>query len=288
MRTTYHHSCQSGRLLLSCAVFLLFGLCSTGLAQEVKAGKTDGEKQLLRVYFVGASHTRGNLVPKIVQELAASAPAAQPRLLVEWSQHPGHMDAQWNFGVDKASTYKDEPIPTPRNRIENATWDVIVFDDWCGVGLQASIQDIDRKWIPQWTDYIRSKKARPILFGTPPALVDPYPENFHRWNDFIVEQGKKSGAGVASAPQAWFNYLGQNPTLEQRKLLYSSDGIHLTDKGAYILACCLYSAITGFTTVGLTNSTSTARGISKEDAQAIQQASWKAHQETLLALKPAK
>ena len=64
--------------------------------------------------------------------------------------------------------------------------------------------------------------------------------------------------------------------------LYHPDAVHPSKKGAYMLACSLYSAITGLSCRGLTHSIPSfaPHGISKEDATALQEAAWKAFQET--------
>ena len=93
---------------------------------------------------------------------------------------------------------------------------------------------------------------------------------------------------MAAAGTAWIQYLGPTPTPEQRLALYHPDAVHTSRKGGYMLACAVYSAITGFSPIGLTRSMPSFApdGISKEDAAALQEASWQAFKESNPDLKP--
>jgi hypothetical protein len=71
------------------------------------------------------------------------------------------------------------------------------------------------------------------------------------------------------------NYLGPNPTKEQFNVVYA-DWIHASPKGAYMTACCIYSALTGASPVGLYH----PADISAEEAKIFQEAAWKAFQES--------
>ena len=59
--------------------------------------------------------------------------------------------------------------------------------------------------------------------------------------------------------------------------LYHPDAVHPSKQGAYMLACAIYSAITGLSPVGLTNS---IPSISPTEAAALQKAAWEAFLET--------
>jgi hypothetical protein len=54
-----------------------------------------------------------------------------------------------------------------------------------------------------------------------------------------------------------------------------ADWIHASPKGVYLTACCIYSALTGFSPVGLYHPTD----ISDADAKEFQKIAWEAYQE---------
>jgi tetratricopeptide (TPR) repeat protein len=87
---------------------------------------------------------------------------------------------------------------------------------------------------------------------------------------------------VAPIPLAQMHYLAANPAAKIG--MFYDDWIHPSEKSIYLAAYCIYSAITGYSPVGLFH----PKSIPDEDAKALQEAAWKAVQETNPDLKPWK
>jgi hypothetical protein len=78
------------------------------------------------------------------------------------------------------------------------------------------------------------------------------------------------------------HYLAANPSAKIG--MFYDDWIHPSEKSIYLAAYCIYSAITGYSPVGLFH----PKSIPDEDAKALQEAAWKAVQDTNPDLKPWK
>ena len=86
---------------------------------------------------------------------------------------------------------------------------------------------------------------------------------------------------LAPIPLAEMHYLAANPSAKIG--MFYDDWIHPSEKSIYLAACCIYSTITGYSPVGLSCQT-----IPEADAKTLQEAAWKAVQETNPDLKPWK
>jgi len=96
--------------------------------------------------------------------------------------------------------------------------------------------------------------------------------------DDEVLLGKTTQSPLAPVVLAEMYYLQANPNAHIG--MFYADWIHPSEKGTYLAAYCIYSAITGYSPVGLSH----PKSISDEDAKALQKAAWKAYQETTAEL----
>ncbi len=109
-----------------------------------------------------------------------------------------------------------------------------------------------------------------------------YPDAHQKFHDDEVVLGKTLQSPLAPVVLAEMHYLEAVPTAKIGT--FYTDWIHPSEKGYYLAAYCIYSAITGYSPVGLAH----PKGISVEDAKALQEAAWKAVRETNPDLKPWK
>ncbi|MBI3947922.1 MAG: tetratricopeptide repeat protein [Armatimonadetes bacterium] len=230
--------------------------------------RLDGEKALT-VLFIGASHTQVWSIPLLVEALAASAPPGCPRIITDEFTRGGRMiNWFWEEGAGP---------DTARAKIATEPWDFVVLETFFTLPHDGLF-----KYGTLFTDLIRSRGARPALYESPVNYSYPYPEKFQSFHEENVALGKALRAPVAPSCRAWMTYLGPNPPDEERRALYGRDAVHTSKKGGYMAACCIYSAITGLSPVGLTHRAPTLEpdGLSPEEAAALQKAAWTAYQET--------
>lgn len=220
-----------------------------------------GEKEkVITVLFVGSSMTmRGHMFQR-VEELAASAPAGSPRIMSALYGRGGtKIDVFWNDG---------ETRDTARGMIAALPWDVVVLETFCAT----KPEDLFR-YGKLFADLARRRNIKLILYESPVYTQMAYPGAWRKFHDDNVTLGKTLNVPVAPAVLAEMNYLGPAPTAEQIGAI--SDGIHPVGNGGYLVEYSIYSTITGCSPVGLPH-----QGISDEDAKALQEAAWKAVQET--------
>lgn len=220
----------------------------------------DGRK-VLKVLFIGSSHTLRGDVPGIVTRLAASAPADRPRIIAgDFIRMGTTINTFWNAG--------DTP-DTARGVIAAEPWDAVVFETFYTLN-----QNDLSKYGTLFADLIRSRNAQPILYESPITQASAYPNAYRLYHEKNVTLAKALKTPVAPSVRAWMRFLGPNPTAKQFGTVYA-DWIHATPQGAYMTACCIYSALTGLSPVGLDH-----HGIPDADAEILQQAAWTAYLES--------
>lgn len=219
------------------------------------------DKKLLKVLFIGSSHTlRGN-IPELVTQIAASAPADQPRLIVgDYVRMGTGLNTFWDAG--------DSP-DTARGVIAAEPWDAVVFETFYNMNTDSIL-----KYGTLIADLIRAQKAKPVIYESPLPQAAAYPDKFQKFHDDNIALVKAVKVPMGPSVAAWMRYLGPKPTPEQFKVVYA-DWIHASPKGAYITACCIYSALTGFSPIGLYHPSD----ITDADAKEFQKIAWEAFQE---------
>lgn len=232
-----------------------------------------GNEKTLTVLFIGASQTQVFDVPRIVEVLSDSAPAGSPRIVTSGYLRGGTgIQRFWEEGGGPG---------TARERIMAEPWSCVVYE----THPLLFGQDIFVKYATQFAGLIRGNHATPIFFEAPAFFRHSYPEAYQKIHDATVELGKALNVPVAPADYAWMKYLGPTPTADQRMALYRPDAVHPSKQGAYLIACSIYSAITGLSPIGLTHSIPSfaPEGISPEEAARLQKAAWAAFLETKAA-----
>jgi hypothetical protein len=222
----------------------------------------------IRVLFVGNSQTDFWDLPATVEALAKSAPVDRPRITVGKAiMHGTGLAGYWDSG---------EGFRKPRSKIKSKKWDYVVIQD-----AYASPVEMFRKYALLFHDAINRTNAKTILFATA-STNDLYPSGFKEIYEMHSDLSKELGVPLAAGGYAWLKYWGTNPTLEQRLSLYASDKAHPGERGSYIYACVLYSAITGFSPIGLTHDIPnlSPNAVTKDKAYAFQLAAWNQHLES--------
>ena len=219
------------------------------------------DKPSITVLFIGSSMTMRGDMPFLLSALAASAPAGSPRIIPGLFARGGTaIDAFWNEG--------DTP-DTARGVIAAEPWDAVVIETFYTMS-----QDDLMKYGTLFGNLIRSRNAQAVLYVSPAARTQPYPDAFRKFQDGVIALGRLQGMPVAPAVGAYVHFLGPAPTPAQFDVLYA-DWIHATEKGNYLIACCLYAALTGVSPVGLAHP-----GMSEAEAKAFQEAAWRAFQDS--------
>lgn len=226
---------------------------------------TPVDRPTLKVLFIGSSHTLRGDIPKLVTQLADSAPSDRPRILAGDYVYMGtNIATFWDAG--------DGPY-TARGVIAGSPWDVVVFETFYNMKLP----DLS-KYVPPFVELIRSVGARPVIYASPLPKAAPYPDRFQQFHQDNLALCGPLGVALAPSVAAWARRLGPSPTEEQFGEVYA-DWIHASPAGAYITACCIYAAITGQSPVGLYH----PPDLSDAQAAAYQQVAW----ETYLESNPA-
>ncbi|MEI6166388.1 MAG: hypothetical protein WCS52_04270 [bacterium] len=225
------------------------------------------DNKILKVLFIGSSHTYRGDIPGLVMQLAASAPTNQPRIIAgDYLRMGTTINTFWNAG--------DTP-DTARGVITSEPWDTVVFESFYSLKSEELM-----KYGALFSDLIHSNHANAVIYETPIAQAKPYPDGYRKYHDDSMAMVKVLKAPVAPSVLAWMQFLGPAPTAEQFGVVYA-DWIHATPKGAYITACGMYAALTGCSPVGLYH----PQDISESDALKFQQLAWNAYRETNFDVK---
>jgi len=222
------------------------------------------------VLFIGGSLTLRGLMPYLVERISASATEERPRIMAGMYTRGGtKIDTFWNDGDTR---------DTARGMIASMPWDAVVIATFHTTGREDLL-----KYGELFGDFARSKNIKPVFYECQLPRASPYPETIRKFHEDNVALKETLNIPVAPVALAMTYYLGDEATREEIGTLYA-DWIHYSPKGMYLVACCLYSAITGYSPVGLYH----PENIAPEDATALQEAAWKAVKETNANLKPWK
>ena len=226
-------------------------------------GLTDTDRKYLKVMFVGSSHTmRGKGVPQLVEALAASAPGDRLRIVSGSYVRSGTtIDTFWKDG---------DVSGTARHLLASEPWDVVVLETF----FRTSRENRE-KYGRLFHDLAASNGARTVLYETPVGTAErKYPDEFKTFHEENLALAGLRNARLAPTVAAFMRYLGDEPTAEQFGYLYS-DALHASGKGYYLVACCIYAALTGDSPVGLYHPAGTpeaeARELQELASQSFQQ-----------------
>ena len=250
--------------------FTTVGLCIFAMTlnannMTLRSEQAEVKAKELQVLFLGNSQIYYNDLPRILEALAASAPADRPRIRTERVVPGGaSLASHWNAGEKKG---------TARARIKEKRWDYVVIQE-----IFHAKPDTFNQHATLFHDLIDKNDAKTVLFSTA-SISQLYPKGFSELHDMQATLGKKLKVSVAAGGNAWLSYWGEMPTQDERLALYDPDKAHPGKKGSYLYACVLYAALTGQTPIGLTNRIpgQPADTITEREAKRFQESAWQVH-----------
>lgn len=216
----------------------------------------------MKVLFIGSSHTlRGN-VPLLVEKIAASAPEGWPRISAAEHIRTGTgMRTFWDEGT---------ALHAARGKIVAESWDAVVIETFFRYPTE-----LMERYTGYYAELVQGRGAKLVLYESPVLRTTSYPEGFNVYHRENIRLGRMFGAAVAPSVSAWMHFVGERPSADALSELYA-DHIHATIKGAYMTACCLYSALTGCSPLERFH----PQEISPEESLLLQSASWEAFRHT--------
>lgn len=236
----------------------------------LKMNPADEKEKTLAVLFIGSSLTLRGYMHYLIEQLASSAPAGRPRIIS--GQH-----LRGGTGIEVFWEEGDTRRDTARGKMAAVPWDVVVVET---SSLRPAASNL--KYGKLFCDLARNKGIKPVIYESHIKRDESYPDAHQKYHDHEVVLGKTTQSPLAPVVLAEMYYLQANPKAQIGT--FYADWIHPSQKGTYLAAYCIYSAITGYSPVGLSH----PQSISDEDARALQEAAWKAVQETNPAVSAEK
>ena len=233
----------------------------------VKMNPSEGKQETITALFIGSSMTLRGYMPSIVEQIAASAPAGRPRIMTAMYVRGGTaIEVFWEKGNAR---------DTARGKMASVPWDVVVIETSPRRPVASNL-----KYGQLFCDLARSLKIKPVLYENHVTRDEPYPDAHQKYHDDEVMLSKTLQSPLAPVQLAEMYYIEANPNAQLG--MFYADKVHPSEKGYHLAAYCIYSAITGYSPVGLYHPES----IPDEDAKAMQEAAWKAVQDANPDLKP--
>jgi len=227
-----------------------------------------GAEKNLNTLFIGSSMTIRGWMPFEVEAISASAPAGTPRITsANYVRGGTKIDVFWNDGDTR---------DTAKARIASFPWDFVVLETFYNMKPEDLL-----KYGKLFCDFARSKNVKPVFYESQPAKAVPYPNGYRKYHEDNMRLKEAATAPLAPVALAQLHYLGPNATPEQVGIFYD-DWVHFSGRGKHLAACCIYSALTGLSPVGLEH----PKDIPDEEAGKIQEAAWKAVREANPEIKP--
>lgn len=217
----------TSRLRRNPFILSLAGLLIAGCANA--ASPVDDGPHPRRILFVGNSFTYTNALPDMVKALAAAAGAES--LTVESVTFPGvSLEDHWNQGM-------------ALDRITAAPWDLVIMQQGPSSLLESRALLLD--YATRFDPAIRAAGARPAFYMVWPDRSRP--EDFDGVRTTYTVAADSLHGMLFPAGEAWRAVWRLDPSVE----LYSSDNLHPTELGTYVVALVMVGQLTGRPIVGL-------------------------------------
>jgi Tfp pilus assembly protein PilF len=233
----------------------------------MKMNTSDAKEKYITVFFVGSSMTLRGYMPSVVEAVSASAPAGQPRIITgKYTRGGTGIEVFWADG---------DTSDTSRGMIAAEPWDFVVLETSVLRTAESNL-----KYAKLFCDLIRTRNIKPVIYESQVKQDAVYPSAHQKFHEDEVLLAKTVQSPMAPVVLAQMHYLEATPNAKIG--IFYDDWIHPSEKSIYLTAYCIYSAITGYSPVGLLH----PKSISDEDAKALQEAAWKAVREANPDLKP--
>ncbi len=258
-------------VLVSLFIFSIFSCQSLGKEQV----ETSNVSNPLRVLFIGSSLTYYWDLPLQVEALALDL-GAEPKVETEASTGLGvgllhHLSPEYSntldaikigeFNIVVIQGYSIEPAEDPETFIKNALAlakevkvtgaEVVFYDTWA----------VD----PEGT----LVKARDIY--EKPWSGGSFEEMHARIREAYVRASSETNGRLAYVGDAWVKILSEHPEIE----LYTTDGIHPSECGSYLVACVFVNVLTN---LDPRDAKWRPEGVSEDEAIVLRAAAWEVGQ----------
>lgn len=219
-------------------------------SEAADAGKAAGR----RVLFIGNSFTYSNDLPSIVEALAAAT--GQERFIHEEVVFGGYsLEDHWNDGQ-------------ARKAIARGGWELVVMQH--GPSARDGRPTM-YEYAPRFAREIRGIGARPALFMVWPERAR-LASDFDRCSETYRTAAERIDGLLFPGGEAWQEAWKLDPGLP----LYSSDDLHPSKTGSYLVALVMYEQIYRKSPIGLPSRfklrDGTKLNIPAEQAKLLQQA----------------
>jgi hypothetical protein len=245
-----------------------------------------GEGVTLRTLVVGNSQIYFQNLPKLLTDLAQSAPPACPRIAAEPFTRGGqNLNRLWNGG--------DSSGRDLATVIREGGYDVVVISECIDIVELDPPYENFAKYANLIIDAARASGALPVLYAT------PYVRKSDRWGYREmaapqIELGRARNVRVAAGGLAWLRVWNELPTVE----LHHPDAEHPGYKGSIVSAMVIYAVITRGTPIGLTKTppidcdtprpwpTSSCPPLTPAEGDVFQRAAWAEALATGMVISP--
>lgn len=245
---------------------LLFPCCEKSSTDQGTCGlevADNSSPQLLKILFIGNSHTYVNDIPRTVSLIAKSKGDSVYYMM----SAPG--------GCDFQSHYK---LIETISAIKSQKWDFVVLQE---SGWRTALPDaMADTMIYPYADSLykmiktNNESTKIILYmthgyrdgaswGDEDPSVSTYEGMQERIKNTYLEISNRLNVPIAPAGMIWEIIMDKYPNM----VLFQSDGIHAEYNGSYISACTIYSLIFNKKPIG----TYVPENVLQEEVQIIQQ-----------------
>lgn len=209
------------------------------LALAAGVGGRAGDKEPIRILFIGNSYTYFNNLPELLTKLAQDGHQSP----VETGMvAPGGFRLKDHW--EKSGALK---------ALHESKWDYVVLQDQSTLGIDFYVEgklhvtsdELFRPWAEKWSAEIKSQSATPVYYLTWARKATP--EDQAALNYAYVSAAKKTESQIAPVGAAWEKTRHDYPNID----LYYKDGSHPSAAGSYLAACTFYATIFHQSPVGL-------------------------------------
>jgi hypothetical protein len=229
--------------------------------------------KVVSVLFLGNSLTYYNEIPRMTAEIGARG------------KRPLRVDAVTRSGVTLEQLWNETDA---RKKLWLETWDYVVLQGGAGMANPLHNAEAFHRYLELFAADVRKSGAEPLFY-----LVwrTEQPPSYER---VAVDAAKRARLRVIPAGIAWLGLIRSG-----RFQRLDIDGLHPDARGAYLVACSVYSTIYGKPAHGaprdfrhlaarheLYDDALRTQTIDPEDARALQDAAWAAVQRMKAAPGP--
>jgi hypothetical protein len=245
------------------AITLVLGAVSIDPSTESK-GSDEQSRGRIRVLWLGSSSTSKALI-RCTDEMVRRGGG----LAIDSTKGAGYVRVDF---IARTGDYG----PVGFDAIRKGKYDFVVLQVSSGVLWDPMITEKAPAVVDQICEVVRKGGAVPILYehfvsGKSAGKQDLLTE-------LCVKAALRNRARLAPCGSAWKNvqaHKGKEPAYQQN--LFARDQRHAGRYGNYLMACCIYSALTGRSPVG-DAMPSEQCGVTLEDAAYMQTAAWRQYQ----------